>query len=69
MVVMAIDRWPELPIAWRVVFVAIAIVFAVPLRLFVSLETYDVAMASGAVSVAALLLVAIGAYLRGRSLA
>ncbi len=69
MVVMAIDRWRELPVALRVVFVAIAIVFAVPLRLFVPLETYDVAMSSGAVSVAALLLVAIGAYLRGRSLA
>lgn len=68
-VVAVIDRWPELPIAWRVVSVAIAIVFATPLRLFVSIETYNVAMASGATTVAALLLVAIGASLRGRSLA
>lgn len=69
MVVVAIDRWRDLPIAGRVGFVAIALVFAVPLRLFVPLLTYVAAMSSGAVSVAALLLVAIGAHLRGRSLA
>jgi uncharacterized membrane protein (DUF2068 family) len=51
------------------VFVTIAIVFATPLRLFVPIETYNVAMSSGATSVAALLLVAIAAYLRRRSLA
>jgi hypothetical protein len=68
-VVAAIDRWRGLPIAWRVVCVAIAIVFATPLRLFVPVETYNAAMSSGATSVAALLLVAVGAYLRGRSLA
>jgi hypothetical protein len=68
-VVAAIDRWRELPIAWRVVGVAIAIVFATPLRLFVPVESYNAAMSSGATSVAAVLLVAVGAYLRGRSLA
>jgi hypothetical protein len=68
-VVAVIDRWPDLPAAWRAVFVAIAIVFATPLRLFVPVETYNVVMASGATSVAAILLVAIGASLRGRSLA
>jgi hypothetical protein len=68
-IVAAIDRWRELPAGWRVVFVTIAIVFATPLRLFVPIETYNVAMSSGATSVAALLLVAIAAYLRRRSLA
>ena len=68
-VVAAIDRWRDLPRAWRVVFVAIAVVFATPLRLVVPVETYNVVMSSGATSVAAILLVALGAYLRGRSLA
>jgi hypothetical protein len=68
-IVAVIDRWRALPIAWRVAFVAIAIVFATPLRLFVPVETYNTVMSSGATSVAALVLVAIGASLRGRSLA
>jgi len=68
-VVAAIDRWRELPPAWRVVLAAIAIVFATPLRLFVPVETYNAAMSSGATTIAALLLVAIAVYLRGRSLA
>jgi hypothetical protein len=68
-VVAAIDRWPELPVAWRVVFVAVAVVFATPLRLFVPVETYNATMSLGATSVAAVLLVAIGADLRRRSLA
>ena len=67
--VAAIDRWRELPTAWRVALVAIAIVFATPLRLFVPVETYNAAMSTGATSLAALVLVALGAYLRGRSLA
>ena len=68
-VVAAIDRWRDLPIAWRFVLAAIALVFATPLRLLVPVDTYNVAMSSGATTVAALLLVAVGACLRVRSLA
>ena len=68
-VVAVIDRWRALSTPTRLVAAGVGIVFATPLRLFVSVDTYNAVMASGIVSVAALALVALAVGLRARSLA
>jgi hypothetical protein len=67
-VVAAIDRWSELPPGARAVVISVGIVFAMPLRLFLSVDAYDLAMSTATVSVAAIVLVAIGGSLRARAL-
>ena len=68
-VVAVIDRWSALSGPAKIAATAVGIIFATPVRLFVSVDTYNAVMASGVVSVAALALVALGVGLRARSLA
>jgi hypothetical protein len=67
-VVAVIDRWRELPAGARQLFIGVALVFATPIRLFLSVEAYAAVMGTAIVSVAAIVLVAIGSSLRARGL-
>ena len=68
-VVAVIDRWRDLPIGARQLFIGVAIVFALPIRLFMSVDAYNAVMSTAIVSVAAIALVGHGALLRARALA
>lgn len=63
-----VDRWRDLPAGERQLFVGVAIVFAMPIRLFLSVDAYNLVMSTAIVNVAAILLVAIGTSLRARAL-
>jgi hypothetical protein len=69
LVVLAIDRWRELPMAWRFATGAAGFIFALPLRQFTSTDTYNYMMAAPFVTGAALVLVALATDLRRRHLA
>lgn len=68
-VALAIDRWPRLPGVVRAALVATAVVYAIPLRWFVSVETYNAVMATAVTTLAALALFGTGLLMRSRALA
>jgi hypothetical protein len=63
-----VDRWHALPSHLRAYFVLVAVVFATPIRLFMSVDAYNAVMATAVVSVAAIVLVGLGTSLRARGL-
>jgi hypothetical protein len=68
-VIMAIDRWSAMSLPLQIAAVAVGVVFATPLRLFVDVDTYNLVMATAFVSVAAVMLVIVAVDLRRRMLA
>jgi hypothetical protein len=68
-VILAIDRWKELTPTARGLVAAALFVFAFPLRLAVSVDAYNAVMATGVVSVAALIVLGIAAVMRRRTIA
>lgn len=63
-----IDRWRDLPIGARQFFIGAAIVFALPIRLFMSVDAYNAVMSTAIVSVAAVVAAGLGMTLRARAL-
>jgi len=68
-VILAIDRWPELPAVSKCAVGAAFLVFAFPLRLAASVDGYNAIMATGIVTIAANIVVGVAMTIRRRRLA